>query len=505
MAKMKSIVAEMVKRGKSFKGILSQAKEDEATKWEIIKVFLWWCWFKSVRALSKPIGLLRYCGAVSILVVSVVLFLVLFGAAALLSPIWYPIMMIVAPKSAANLLALSFEPKKNGTFRDDYCNVFKLIAELVCIIMGFFWGWTWRFMPMKRRQYYLDATGKELKGLSVAEQHEYYRLNPSSETVRKMSFAAVEELRLQYASVSDVRNITADIKNIGDVYEIYEELGKTMFNGDEEMFELLKGYCANEKKRITASFLGFLIEKLLKGEGGEAWSRASSLLLLCSENRTFADHQLKMLFASLGRPKPVGLEAWLMLESYFSRHSFTDNVISLVISLATDVTVDECREKNFELLCKIARRDGLSTELAEEFFTKCNSVQNERMTDILKIRMDCEKVGCSYDNDENRMSWQQYCSLKKDISVDAQLRMKEWQYDIFHKTLHELSAEVIYELLVKRLSEKDMSYFEKVLDEEQVRETLSENALKLILMTPWKRDIVLTRLEASQKIGGLVL
>ena len=508
MATIKNWVASQVKRGESLRNIYGMAKEAGRTKWEILIVILWWLFYKSKHGLLSVGNFLyattRVITGISFVLVLWAVTLPVFGLLMLLSPLWYVAMVKFFPKKAAYLPTTELEQPKKGLWRGIWYLGFQAVSNVFCATLGKVWSWIWKYQPMAKRQYYLDVAGEELCELSVDEQIEYYKLNPSSATVRKMVWEAVEELRLWCVAASDSRNITADIKNIGDAYELYKELGKTMFEGDEEMFKLLEGYCGNEKRKVTSEFIGFLVEKLLNGEG-KAFSRASTLLLLCCEHRTLADYQLKMLAAALGKEEPIGNEAMLMLERYFSRHSFTDNVVRQIVMFATDKVADNCKAKNFELLCKIVRRDGLNTELAEAFFEDCDIVQNQQMTSILKTRIDCEKVSCSYENDENRASWQQYCKLCKDIMSDAQVQMREWQYDVYRACGHKLDKEVIYELLVKRLSEKEKSYFEKVLEEEESRETLNDNAIKLIMMSPWKRDIILNRLEAHEKLEGVVI
>ena len=522
MATMKSIVAEMVKSGKNFKGILSQAKEDEATKWEIIKVFLWWCLFKSAKALSMPLGILLCVASVIWLVVLAVLFLVLLGAVAIISPLWYPILMGLAPKKAAYLLTMSFEIEKKSGLWVDACDVFKIVAELVFrIIMGFFWGWTWRFMPMSKRQYYIDAAGIDLKTLKATEQVEYYNLQPDEDKAEVLRKADADAERILWE-----KGYVKDRENILKVYYLSLGCAQELFRGSEEMVELLKNYCANTKRKLIPEIIWFFVQQLLEGKPNSkadelaaeasgttaAQDRAFELLKVCAENRTFEAHVLKMLVTILDSEDATkGVRAEDVLYRYFGKNSFPEDVITFVVMNATSRVVNDGKKRCSALLSKIARREGLSVENAECFYHYCSEFKEanvelaKEMDAIFKMRMDLQTLWSCCDDEEGRAKWLQYCSLKQYISSEAQLQMKEWQYDIFHKTLHELSAGVIYDFLVKRLSEKEKSYFEKVLDEEQIRETLSENALKLILMTPWKRDIVLTRLEASQKIGGLVL
>ena len=498
MAKVRESVARLVKRGNAVKSIIRDARESEScTKWDVVKMFLWCVWYKA-KAFFHPVWefITKY-GYALVIPVMICLFLLSLAVLivwALCSIVWYPLLMWLAPRYAAELITAGRDAD-NESWWFIFTGSYGMASNFMFTVILFaLWGWVWKYLPMSKRRFFIDAAGVALKTLSVDEQLEYYHFNKSSKTVCLMSCDAVDKLFLN-------NNGIEDLKNICDVYEIWPELAKTLFEGSEEMFKLLRGYCGNSKKKIDSQFIGFLIENTLQCEPGKgkSFSRASELLVVCCENRTLENHQLIMLAVSLGREKPYGDEAKTMLERYFSRHSFPDDVIRQIISFATDQMSGECQERNFELLCKIVRRDGLSTELAERFFSSCDKVQNEKMSDILKVRMDCEKVGYSYDNDENRENWKQYCYLCKDISSDAQLQMKEWQYDIYRACGHKLDKDVLYELLVKRISREDMSYFKKVLDEEMDRVTLSDMGNTLIMMCPWKREIILPLLVAEKE------
>jgi len=490
MAKVRESVARLVKRGNAVKSIIRDARESEScTKWDVVKMFLWCVWYKA-KAFFHPVWefITKY-GYVLVIPVMICLFLLSLAVLivwALCSIVWYPLLMWLAPRYAAELITAGRDAD-NESWWFIFTGSYGMASNFMFTVILFaLWGWVWKYLPMSKRRFFIDAAGVALKTLSVDEQLEYYHFNKSSKTVCLMSCDAVDKLFLN-------NNGIEDLKNICDVYEIWPELAKTLFEGSEEMFKLLRGYCGNSKKKIDSQFIGFLIENTLQCEPGKgkSFSRASELLVVCCENRTLENHQLIMLAVSLGREKPYGDEAKTMLERYFSRHSFPDDVI-LQIIMFTGQNDGECKEKNFDLLCKIVRRDGLSAELAEYFFAHCSTEQNMLMSNIINVRMELDIVGnYSYLNDENRAKWHQLCSLHQDITPEAQILMKEWQYDIFYQTKHKLSPEVIHELLVKRLSKDDLSYFVKVLNEGESK--LSETAVKIMLLTPWKRDILLVR------------
>lgn len=516
MAKVKSIVAEMVKSGKSFKGILDEAKEKEATKWEMLKVFLWTMYWKVVFKFS-------YWFEIFSAIVFFILCVIFNLMVAIVSPLWYPILMGYAPKKAANFIAQERElSDKIKGFKGIVIFFWQLSKNFIFYCgMGFCWGWTWRFMPMSKRQYYIDAAGIDLKTLKATEQVEYYNLQSDDDKIEALRKADIDAERILWE-----KGYVGDRANILKVYYLSLGCAQELFRGSEEMVELLKNYCANTKRKLVSEIIWFFVQQLSEGKPSSkadevaaeatgttaAQDRAFELLKVCAENRTFEAHVLRMLVTILDSEDTTkGVRAEDILYRYFGKNSFPEDVITFVLMNATSRVVNAGKERCKNLLFKIARREGLSVENAETFYHYCSEFKAENveiakeMDAILKMRMDLQTLWSCSDDEEGRAKWLQYCSLKQYISTDAQLQMKEWQYDIFKQTLHELSAGVIYDFLVKRLSEREKSYFEKVLDEEQIRETLNENALKLILLTPWKRDIVLTRLEASQKIGGLVL
>ena len=495
MAQVKKMVASDMKRGRSMKTIVNDAVENKnLSKMDVVKAVLWFAWFKTAKflRLGKIAHVLGIITWVITVVLILLLALVVLGAFALLSPLWYPILMWLAPKSAMRLINYDVDDDNKKGWWESIKYACLVGYYLIAGAMMFCWKRVWQHMPMKQRQHFIDETGIELKTLKVKEQLSYYRLNATSETIRKMSWEAVEELRLNYKDV-------ADLKNIGDVYEIYEALGKELFTGFYASFNLLKGYCANEKKNVVSSLIWYFAEQLIKGDDEVTRERALEIMKVCCENRTLEDTLLKMLAAALGSDEPAGSNVEVLLNTYFGRRSFSRNVIQQIVMFATERVADTCRERNYKLLVKIARREGLTIEETETFFERCDDAQNKEMTEVLKMWMDLETVANNRETDENRAKWLQFCKLREYLSPEAQLRMTEWQYVIFHECGLKLDKQVIYEFLIKKFSESDKSYFERVLAEEEERDTLSETSQKLIMMIPWKREIIFDKVTADDR------
>lgn len=489
MAKVKNDVVRDINKGCKMKEIIEAIRLKYSSKDAVFKALLWLVWFKVKKALGYLLRAIVIILSLMVYAPELILFTIIFVIAVILSPIWYPLMMKCAPERAASMIV--------GEIKDSGCGFiggvkfFRDLPKLYvfCIPMNFVWKFLWSFMPMQKRGYYLDAAMIDISTLSSKEQIDYFDLKNKENkksVIQRMSSEAIEGLWK--------RGNYADRVCILREYDLKEDWTKSLFDGTEEMLELLKKYCSMNRV-LNVNSQKFLVKKLASETDVERAYEA--LYYCCANSEQRLDNATLLDMVSLG-----SYEAYKLLTFYWSRFTFGGVVLWALFEAATSHEA-ESNEQAFELLLRVVRRDGVTTEQAEYFYEHCEDVQHEKKFDnVLKIRRDLNQVGFSCASDENRKSWEQYCTVTKVLSYEAEVLMQEWQYDIYISTRHSLSKEALYELLVKKLQKDQRSYFEKVLREEGTLQNLSDQALKLIALVDWKRELLLKlACEDKAKLG----
>lgn len=498
MAKVRENVARLMKNDNSLKTIINHAKEKDAkwneTMWDVFKIIMWWSGYKISDGIvwMKPyiVGVMNVLLWLFLLIVGGAVTLVVTVATVITSPLWMMFRLWLAPEKAAKyLLSNAYgKVKEPGDVPFVFMrNVWNTGAKL----LKFIWWPIWTNLPMSKRQYFIDRSSKPLANYSPHIQIDYFREKKSAEVIQEMSRPAVKnlwQLRVPNERCYILRALP-----------LSKEWNEELFSDTDQMFDILKLYCETVKRPLASELIFYYITQM-QGSLGESPSRAFELLKICCEHRTLENKILVEFVHLLG--DDAGEKANELLNLYFEKNTFSNEVVEALLTAATDVVIDEARERAYALLLKVVRRDGMSTELAEKFFKLCDEMQDKEMSKILEMRCDLDAVSFGYDNEGNREGWTKYCSLTEELSDEAQVKMVEWQYDIFHESGHKLSEDVIYELLVKRISREEMSYFEKVLDEEEESNPLSETAMKLIMMTPWKRDVIIKKAWAKKQVDA---
>jgi len=486
MAKVRKNVARLMRNDNSLVKIIRDAKANaDYTKWDVVKTFLWWCWYKlcdgALWLWPYVLDVMNVLLWLFLLIVGGGVMIVVTVATVISSPLWMTFRLWLAPeKTAKYLLSNAYsQVKEPGDVPFVFMrNVWNTGAKL----LKYLWWPVWTTLPMSKRQYFIDRREKPLAYYSPKVQIDYFReKGGDAGVINEMSGPAVQNL-WQLREVNERCYILRALP-------LSKEWNEGLFSDTDQMFDILKLYCETATRPLSSEMVSFYITQMVGGMG-ESPSRAFELLKICCKKRALENAVLLEFVELLGRD--AGEKANELLNLYFEKNTFSNEVVEALVVSATEPVIDEARERAYQLLLKVVRRDGMSTELAEKFFDRCDEAQDEEMSKILEMRCDLDAVSFDYDNADNREGWTKYCSLTEELSDEAQVKMVEWQYDIFHESGHKLSESVIYELLVKRISREEMSYFEKVLDEEG-RNTLSETAMKLIMMTPWKRDIIIKR------------
>lgn len=506
---IKEYVAKSIKNGDSVKKIISEVVKNKECNWlDVVSTFLWWCWLKAgwpvVRWALIILGILLWvicCSIIAAVVTACVALVVLVS-----SPVWMPIRLWKAPEKLAKLLLdTKFEELEDP--KDTPFVISENVWKSGVKVLNLMWRPVYSLLPMNRRKFFINEDSKALKTYPVEVQVAYYdeqKDDDKTETMEDMTQEAMEQV-WNRGGVKDRAHILASwVMEFADYKLLFESEDKGMFN-------LLKFYCGNEKKRVDGKLQRYFLEQL----AGERSQRAYEVLLVCAKvgsrpKQTVSGKEvdtpilevqtLKDIITMLGGKS--GAQADGVLTAYWSKNSLKNEVVKALVERATDTFVDEGKARASELLMKVVKRDGISTANAEFFFANCDSKQEKELTKIIELRVDLDKVGKSADNDENREEWLTYCGIRMNFAPEAQERMQEWQYDYYCETSHKLDEEVIYYLLVKRLTEYEKPYFEKVLKEAEKRDCLSETAQKLMVMTTWKREIILKHLAMHEKEKG---
>jgi len=509
---IKEFVAHKMNQGNSVKKILSEVVKNEECNWlDVVSTFLWWCWLKFLSPSLKwtliILGVILWvicCSVIAAVVTACVALVVL-----LTSPIWMPFRLWKAPEKVAKLLLNTGFVELNDPKETPF--VFgKNTWEIGAKVLNLMWRPVYSFLPMNRRKFFIREDSKALSDYEPATQLAYYDEQAFSDKVTTLKAMSEEGMRLVWN-----RGHATDRGKILQACNMRLDDFQLLFNGGYAEFELLKSYCAGEKA-VSPKLQMFFVEQLEKGklegelsqldtilekvEGlNKAQARAFELLKICSANSLETETLLALIKLL---ESAVGEQAKELLHSYWSRNTLSDEVVKKLVEAATGDVVNEAKTRADELLMQAVKRDGISTGNAELYFAHCNSDQEEALTNLIELRVDLDKVGKSADNDENRAEWLAYCGIRKNFSPEAQERMQEWQYDYYRETSHKLDEKVMYYLLVKRLTEYETNYFEKVLKEAEKRDCLDETAQKLMVMTTWKREIILQHIAKAEKEKG---
>ena len=504
MAQLRSFVVKSVNDGNSLKTILKEVKKSKNnTKRDLMKAIMWWAlwWLVIIMVTIFWVVCCSFVAVVCSFIAAVVVFVS--------SPIWMPIRLWKVPEKVALLLL-------NTEFKD-----LDKPEEAPFIIGSNVWfggvkvlNWAWKpiynRLPMSHRQWFIKESDKKLNDYSTEVQVAYYdvqNVKAKVDTLKHMSEKAMRQVWNRGHATDRGKILQACNMGLDDF--------QLLFNGGYAEFELLKSYCTDEKA-VSPKLQMFFVEQLEKGklegelsqldtllekvEGlNKAQERALQVLRICCVNSLNAETLLALikLFSS-----EVGEQAKKLLSSYWSRNTLSDEVVKRLVEVATTDFIGQDRMLADELLMQAVKRDGISIANAESYFKHCDKKQEEALTNLIELRVDLDKVGKSADNDENRAEWLAYCGIRKNFSPEAQERMQEWQYDYYRETSHKLDEEVIYYLAVKRLTEYEKSFFKKVLKEAEERNSLDEKAIKLMILTPWKREIILQILAKHEKEKG---
>jgi len=509
---IKEFVAHKMNQGNSVKKIVSEVVKNEECNWlDVVSTFLWWCWLKFLSPSLKwtliILGVILWVFCVSFIaaVVTACVALVVLLA----SPVWMPFCLWKSPEKVAKLL-LDTDFENLDDPKDTPFVISENVWEIGAKVLNLMWRPIYILLPMSHRQFFIKEGKKALKAYPLDVQVSYY----------DEQLAENKKVTLKHMSEKAMRQVwnrghATDREKILQAWNMQLDDFQLLFNGGYAEFELLKSYCT-DKKAVSPKLQMFFVAQLENGrlegelsqldtilekvEGlNKAQVRAFELLKICSANSLETETLLALIKLL---ESAVGEQAKELLHSYWSRNTLSDEVVKKLVETATGDVVNEAKTRADELLMRAVKRDGISTGNAELYFAHCNSDQEEALTNLIELRVDLDKVGKSADNNENRAEWLAYCGIRKNFSPEAQERMQEWQYDYYRETSHKLDEDVIYYLLVKRLTEYDRSYFEKVLKEAEKRDCLSETAQKLMVMTTWKREIILQHLAKAEKEKG---
>jgi hypothetical protein len=512
---IKEFVAHKMNQGNSVRTIVSEVKNNSECNWyDVVKTALWWLWFKCEPTILSVLDILKMIFAVLfwvviLLIIGTVVSLIVTVVAVLTAPFWMPFRLWFAPEKVATLLLDTAYEDINKPEEAPFA-IWENIWLTGGKFMNFFWAWAYNLLPMSKRQWFIKESDKKLKDYEPATQLAYYDEQAFSDKVDTLKAMSEEAMRQVWN-----RGHATDRGKILQACNMGLDDFQLLFNGGYAEFELLKSYCT-DKKAVSPKLQMFFVEQLENGrlegelsqldtilekvEGlNKAQARAFELLKICSAN-SLEPETLLALIKLL--ESAVGEQAKELLHSYWSRNTLSDEVVKKLVEAATGDVVNEAKTRADELLMQAVKRDGISTANAESYFKHCDKKQEEALTNLIELRVDLDKVGKSADNNENRAEWLAYCGIRKNFSPEAQKKMSEWQYDYFRETGHKLDEEVIYYLLVKRLTEYETNYFEKVLKEAEKRDCLDETAQKLMVMTTWKREIILQHIAKAEKEKG---
>jgi hypothetical protein len=370
------------------------------------------------------------------------------------------------------------------------------VWEIGVKILNLMWRPIYILLPMNRRKFFIKEDTKALSAYETATQLAYYDEQAFSDKVDTLKAMSEEAMRLVWN-----RGQFYDRGKILQAWNMQIDDFKLLFeNEDKGMFNLLKVYCADAEKPVDAKLQRYFVEQLV----GERADRAYEVLKVCAltDRRVLEVKILKDLITMLDGEH--GEQACDILTTYWERCTLSAEVVEALIKVATERVVDDGKRRAYELVKKVVKRDGLSTDLAELFFSRCGSAEDDEMTEMLCERMDIALIDweCVSATDKDHVKkLTDYFTIRENVSVEGQKLLREWQYELYRKFGHKLDEEVISHLLVKRLKESDISFFLQVLDE--AWEKLSEADAKLMALTPWKRDLLIERLAKEERRKGV--
>lgn len=490
MAHLRNFVVKSVNDGNSLKTILKKVKNNgKATKRDLMKAIMWWAlWW---LAIIITVILWVICCSVIAAVCSVIAAVVML----MTSPVWMPIRLWKAPEKVAKLL-LNTEYKEWDKPEESPFVIGSNVWYGGVKVINWAWKPIYNRLPMSHRQWFIDEDDKELESYPTEVQVAYYdeqKSDNKESTMRHMSNEAMDCVWY--------RGELKDRENCLNSWNLVLWKYKLLFeNEDKEQFNLLMSHCANKEKQVDGKLQCYFVEQLV----GEHNQRAYEVLLVCADvnDRTLENKTLTDLISMLGSEH--GEQAHEVLYHYWEKHTLPAEVVEALIKAATESFVDDGKRRAYKLLKELASRNDLTTELAELFFSRCDSVENDEMTEILNERMDYILINrecVSVDDKDQVKKLTDYFTIRENVSVEGQKLLREWQYVLYRRTNHKLDAEAISYLLVKCLKESDVSFFMQVLDE--AGDELSEKDVKLMVLTPWKRDILIERFAKAEKNKGV--
>lgn len=491
---IKKFVAREMKNGNSVKNILSEVVKNKECNWlDVVSTFLWWCWLKAGWPVVKwaliILGVVLWVFCVSFIaaVVTACVALVVLVS----SPVWMPFCLWKSPEKVAKLLLdTDFEELEDP--KDTPFVISENVWEIGAKVLNVMWRPVYSLLSMSRRQFFIREGNKKLSDYEPATQLAYYDEQAFSDKVTTLKAMSEEAMRLVWN-----RGQFYDRGKILQAWNMQIDDFKLLFeNEDKGMFNLLKVHCADAEKPVNGKLQRYFVEQLV----GERSDRAYEVLKVCAltDRRVLEVKILTDLISMLDGEH--GEQACDILTTYWERCTLSAEVVEALIKVATERVVDDGKRRAYELVKKVVKRDGLSTDLAELFFSRCGSAEDDEMTEILNERMDIMLIDweCVSATDKDHVKkLTDYFTIREDVSVEGQKLLREWQYDLYRLTNHKLDAEAISYLLVKRLKESDVSFFMQVLDE--AGDELSEKDVKLMVLTPWKRDILIERFAKEER------
>ena len=138
--------------------------------------------------------------------------------------------------------------------------------------------------------------------------------------------------------------------------------------------------------------------------------------------------------------------ATALLLKYFTVQTRRDEQLKLLLDHADNTRI-------IELIDKICRAQKPTPGFIETLFTSHHEKLQQQIipvidewADINAVSPGKEKNG-KKDEAEEMKAWTTFCTCKKEICTAAQMKMKQWQYEIFAKTGHHLSTPALKHLI----------------------------------------------------------
>ena len=514
MAQVKNFVAGKMDNGYSVKDILAKiVKKEDYTKWDVVKAFLWWCWFKIVYnrvtnfIMDYAVRPILKWGCIGLAIVAMILIfcmsIVVLAAWGLLSPVWYSLMIWLSPAKAADLIIdeRDGEDEKRWLIFD---LPYSLASNIIfTVVMPLFWIWVWSLLPMNKQKFYIDANPTiNIKDLDIKTQIAYYNEQNAKgkcDILKSMSREAKDELWKSGDNNDKCNILVVDGLSLEWCINLCS---------DEQTFHILKNYCNHGEFPLNINVQKFLLEQFKEQKDRHGYELLKACCSKGEKKDRILDNSILLALIEM-LASPVGEKAEELLTLYWEKCTLPAEVVKTLIDASTDEFIDDKKTRAYSLLMKVVRRDGITPEMAAQFYERCDGgAQEQEMDYLIKMHMDFQIIDWQYinaENEEHVKKLKQYFNLRELIAPEAQSLMREWQYRIFHDTRHELDEKVLNELLVKHLQEKDRSYFKDVFAEGIARDVIADTTIKLLMMVPWKRQIVLNAWEAEKAKQGIAL